>query len=102
MADGKDNFPLIQKVITGLLGTALAGSFAWILKIETSLTQLRADVEDVQDDIEDVEKDLTEAKAIAREVQTNRIDLTTVQGIVNSINQKMDDVKRALERLEDR
>ena len=40
-----------------------------------------------------------EAKALSQKINDNRLDLTTVQGIVQNINDKVDDIKRALERI---
>jgi hypothetical protein len=86
----KDKFAtsLVEKVLIA----ALLGSFGWIIKIESHMTRVDADIEDIEDEVADLE-------AIAKEVRGNRIDLTTVQGIVRSIEDKVDDVKRALERL---
>ena len=46
--------------------------------------------------------DVAAALAISQKVQDNRLDLTSVQGLVQSINDKVDDIKRALERLSNR
>lgn len=97
MSEGKEVFsPMMMKVITGVLAAALTGSFAWIIKIESHMTQVRADIEDIEDDIGDLKKDVSTA---AQNYFNNRMDLTTVQGIVTSIDDKLDDVKRALERM---
>lgn len=89
----------LQKVLLSVLTAAVIGSFGWILKIESHMTRVTADIEDIEDDIKDIEKDVAEAMAISHKVQDNRLDLTSVQGLVQSINDKVDDIKRALERL---
>lgn len=97
MTDSKTKLD-IWKIITGLLTTAVIGGFGWIIKVEVKLSQAVSDVEDLEDDIKDLEKDLADAKSIADEVRDNKIDLTAVQGIVKSIEGKVDDIKRAIER----
>lgn len=97
MGEGKEVFtPMMMKVITGLLAGALTASFAWIIKIESHMTQVRADIEDIEDDVSDLEKGVADAN---KNHFNNRMDLTTVQGIVKSIDDKLDDVKRAIERM---
>lgn len=92
----------IQKIFMTVLTAAVIASFGWIIKIETHMTRVKADIEDIEDDIKDVEADVAAALAISQKVQDNRLDLTSVQGLVQSINDKVDDIKRALERLGNR
>jgi hypothetical protein len=97
VGEGKEVFtPMMMKIITGLLAAALTASFGWIIKIESHMTQVRADIEDLEDDVEDLESGIAEANL---HNFNNRMDLTTVQGIVKSIDDKLDDVKRAIERM---
>jgi len=97
MGEGKEVFtPMMMKIITGLLAAALTASFGWIIKIESHMTQVRADIEDLEDDVDDLEAGIAEANL---HNFNNRMDLTTVQGIVKSIDDKLDDVKRAIERM---
>ena len=97
MGEGKEVFtPMMMKIITGLLAAALMASFGWIIKIESHMTQVRADIEDLEDDVDDLEAGIAEANL---HNFNNRMDLTTVQGIVKSIDDKLDDVKRAIERM---
>ena len=97
MGEGKEVFtPMMMKIITGLLAAALTASFGWIIKIESHMTQVRADIEDLEDDVDDLEAGIAEANL---HNFNNRMDLMTVQGIVKSIDDKLDDVKRAIERM---
>jgi len=89
----------LQKVLLSVITTALVGAFGWIIKIESHMTQVKSDIEDIEEDFARVERDLAEAEAISRDVQSNRLDLTEVQGLVKGINDKVDDIKRALERI---
>jgi uncharacterized membrane protein YjjP (DUF1212 family) len=98
MPDGTVNIP-VQKIILSIITAALIGAFGWIIKIESHMTRVVADIEDIEDDLSRVERDVAEAQAISRDVQSNRLDLTEVQGLVKGINDKVDDIKRALERL---
>jgi uncharacterized protein YdbL (DUF1318 family) len=89
----------VQKILIWVLTAGLAGSLGWIMKLERHMTQVVADIEDIEDDVQDLESDIAEAKALSQKINDNRLDLTTVQGIVQNINDKVDDIKRALERI---
>ena len=99
MPEEKQISPMMMKVVTGLFATAITASFGWIIKIESHMTQVKADIEDIEDDLADLEKDVADAR---EGNLNNKIDLTTVQGIVKSIEGKVDDIRRSLERIASR